>query len=127
MEATWFGLAEPSTGPIPQGMIGHREHALIPPAGDQNKARTLLKEAGVELPLQLRLDISNLTITLTQAQVILWSLKKVGIEVEIRTQDASTFATLGSEAAGDQWQDIQLFLQLCGISGFGRKARHADK
>ena len=29
---------------------------------------------------------------------------------EIRTQDASTFLTLGSEAAGDQWQDIQLIL-----------------
>jgi len=111
VEATWFGLADPSTGPVPRGMLGHRERALITPASDENKARALLKQAGVELPLRLRLDISNTVISLTQAQVIQWSLKKVGIEVEIRTQDASTFLTLGSEAAGDQWQDIQLFLQ----------------
>ena len=63
------------------------------------------------MPLRLRLDVANDTLYLTPAQVIQWSLKKVGIEVEIRTQDASTFMTLGSEAAGDQWQDIQLFIQ----------------
>ncbi len=110
VEATWFGLAEPSTGPIPRGMLGHRERALIPPVGNADKARELLKQAGVELPLRLRLDLTNDTIYLTQAQVIQWSLKKVGIEIDIRTQDASTFMTLGSEAAGDQWQDIQLFI-----------------
>ncbi len=111
VEATWFGLAEPSTGPIPRSMLGHRENALIPPTGDADKARELLKQAGVELPLRLRLDVTNDTQYLTPAQVIQWSLKKVGIEIEIRTQDASTFMTLGSEAAGDQWQDIQLFIQ----------------
>jgi peptide/nickel transport system substrate-binding protein len=110
VEATWFGLADPSAGPVPRGMLGHRERALIPPAGDADKAKVLLKQAGVELPLRLRLDLANDTLYLTQAQVIQWSLKKVGIEVEIRTQDASTFLTLGSEAAGDQWQDIQLIL-----------------
>jgi peptide/nickel transport system substrate-binding protein len=111
VEATWFGLAEPSTGPIPRGMLGYRERALIPAVGNAEKARELLKQAGVELPLRLRLDIANDTLYLTPAQVIQWSLKKVGIEIEIRTQDASTFMTLGSEAAGDQWQDIQLFIQ----------------
>jgi peptide/nickel transport system substrate-binding protein len=111
VEATWFGLAEPSTGPIPRGMLGHRERALIPPEGNADKARELLKQAGVELPLRLRLDLANDTLYLTQAQVIQWSLKKVGIEIDIRTQDASTFMTLGSEVAGDQWQDIQLFVQ----------------
>jgi peptide/nickel transport system substrate-binding protein len=111
VEATWFGLAEPSTGPIPSGMLGHREHALIPAEGDADKARELLKQAGVELPLRLRLDVVNNPLYLTPAQVIQWSLKKVGIELEIRTQDASTFMSLGSEAAGDQWQDVQLFIQ----------------
>ena len=44
-------------------------------------------------------------------QVIQWSLKKVGIDVDIHTQDGGTFLSLGQEAAGDQWQDIQLFFQ----------------
>ena len=111
VEAAWFGLAEPSTGPIPRGMLGHREHALIPPKGNADKARSLLSQAGVDLPLRLRLDVNNDPLEVTAVQVIQWSLKKVGIEVDIHTQDSSTFMSLGSEEAGDQWQDVQLFLQ----------------
>lgn len=111
VEATWFGLAEPSMGPVPRGMLGCRERTLIPAKGDADKARTLLKEAGVELPLRLRLDVNSDALELTAVQVIQWSLKKVGIEVDIHTQDGGTFLSLGQEAAGDQWQDIQLFFQ----------------
>ena len=111
VEAAWFGLAEPSMGPIPKGMIGSRERTLIPAKGDADKARSLLKEAGVELPLRLRLDVNSDSRELTAVQVIQWSLRKVGIEVDIRTQDNATFLSLGSEEAGDQWQDIQLFFQ----------------
>lgn len=111
IEAAWFGLAETSTGPIPKGMLGHRDNALIPPRGDAEKARSLLRDAGVELPLRLRLDVNNGSLELTAVQVIQWSLKKVGVELEIRTQDNSTFLSIGNEEAGDQWQDIQLFMQ----------------
>jgi peptide/nickel transport system substrate-binding protein len=110
VEAAWFGLAEPAMGPVPRGMLGCRESTLIPPRGDATKARSLLKEAGVELPLRLRLDVSNVSLYLTAVQVMQWSLKKVGIEVDIRSQDAGTFMSLGSEAAGDQWQDVQLLM-----------------
>jgi peptide/nickel transport system substrate-binding protein len=111
VEAAWFGLAEPSTGPIPSSMTGHRERALIPPRGDPDKARLLLKQAGVDLPLRLSLDTNNDALELTAAQVIQWSLKKVGIEVEIKAQDNSTFLSIGMEETGDQWQDVQLFVQ----------------
>ncbi|MCP4045607.1 MAG: twin-arginine translocation signal domain-containing protein [Gammaproteobacteria bacterium] len=111
VEAAWFGQADPSTGPVPEGMLGHREKTLIPPPGDPGKARSLLKEAGVALPLRLRLDVNSDSLELTAAQVIQWSLKKVEIEVSIHPQDNSTFLSLGSEEAGDQWQDIQLFFQ----------------
>ena len=111
VEATWFGLADPSTGPIPEGMLGHRGASLIPPQGNADKARLLLAEAGVDLPLRLRMDVNSDTLELTAVQVIQWSLKKVGIEIDIHTQDNSTFMSLGSEAAGEQWQDIQLFMQ----------------
>ena len=111
VEATWFGLAEPSMGPVPRGMLGCRERTLIPAKGDADKARSLLKEAGVDLPLRLRLDVNSDALEMTAVQVIQWSLKKVGIEVDIHTQDSGTFLSLGQEAAGDQWQDIQLFFQ----------------
>ncbi len=97
LEAAWFGLAPVSTGPIPAGMTGHREKALIPPGGDPDSARALLREAGVSLPLRLRLDVSSKARDLTAVQVIQWSLKKVGIEVEIHAQDASTFITIGRQ------------------------------
>ena len=64
---------------------------LIPAKGDADKARSLLKEAGVELPLRLRLDVNSDALELTAVQVIQWSLKKVGIEVDIHTQDSGTF------------------------------------
>jgi peptide/nickel transport system substrate-binding protein len=111
VEAAWFGLAEPALGPVPRGMIGCRERALIPPRGDADKAGALLREAGVELPLRLRLDVNSDALELTAVQVIQWSLKKVGIEIEVHSQDNSTFLSIGSEQAGDQWRDIQLFFQ----------------
>ena len=84
VEAAWFGLAKVSTGPIPEGMTGHRDSALIPPRGDPEKAKALLAEAGVTLPLRLRLDVNNDALELTAVQVMQWSLRKVGIEVDIR-------------------------------------------
>jgi peptide/nickel transport system substrate-binding protein len=111
LEAGWFGLAKVATGPIPEGMTGHRDEALIPARGDPTRARVLLKEAAVNLPLHLTLDVSNRARDLTMAQVMQWSLEKVGIHVEILAQEQSTFLTIGRADLGDQWRDVQLFTQ----------------
>jgi peptide/nickel transport system substrate-binding protein len=111
VEAAWFGLAEPSMGPVPRGMLGCRDRTLIPARGDLEKARSLLAEAGVELPLRLRLDVDSAAREMTAVQVIQWSLKAAGIEVDIHSRDNSTFLALGQEETGDQWQDLQLFFQ----------------
>jgi peptide/nickel transport system substrate-binding protein len=111
VKAGWFGLAAVSTGPIPEGMTGHRSRALIPPKGDPERARVLLREAGVTLPLRLRLDVPSIARDLTAVQVMQWSLKRVGIEVDIRVQDPSTFITIGREDLGERWRDVQLFFQ----------------
>ena len=111
VQAAWFGLAAVSTGPVPAGMTGHRKLALVPPKGDPNRARALLKEAGVSLPLHLRLDVDSNARSLTAVQVMQWSLRKVGIEVEIHAQDNGTFLTIGREDLGDQWKNVQLFMQ----------------
>lgn len=109
VEAAWFGLAEPSMGPVPRGMLGCRDRTLIPPRGNLEKARGLLAEAGVELPLRLRLDVNSDSLEMTAVQVIQWSLKKAGIEVDLHSHDSSTFLGLGQEESGDQWQDLQLY------------------
>jgi peptide/nickel transport system substrate-binding protein len=111
LEAAWFGLARVSTGPIPEGMTGHRAQAVIPARGDLGRARALLEEAGVALPLRLTLHVTARARDLTTAQVIQWSLKKAGIEVDIRAEDNSTFLTVGREDLGGRWRDLQLFLQ----------------
>jgi peptide/nickel transport system substrate-binding protein len=111
LQAAWFGLAQVSTGPIPDGMTGHRDRSLIPPRGNPDLAKVLLTEAGARLPLRLTLDVPARARDLTTAQVIQWSLKKVGIETEIRAHDLSIFLTLGRQDLNDRWRDMQLFLQ----------------
>jgi peptide/nickel transport system substrate-binding protein len=111
IEAAWFGLATPATGIIAPGLIGHREKANIPLAGDPDMARRLLQEAGIQLPLKLTMALESDALELTAAQVIQWSLGKVGIELDLQPQDNATLITMGMESAGERWKDLQLHLQ----------------
>ena len=111
IEAAWFGLATPATGIIAPGLIGYREKADVPLAGDREKARRLLAEAGVDLPLKLTLSLPAQALEMTAGQVIQWSLAKVGIELDLDPQDNATLITMGMESAGDRWKDLQLHLQ----------------
>jgi len=110
IEAAWFGLSKPATGIIAPGLIGHREQADIPPRGDPDVARALLRDAGVRTPYRIRLDVIATALDRTAAQVIQWSLGKVGFEVELRTQDNATFNTMGMESTGERWRDVQLYI-----------------
>jgi peptide/nickel transport system substrate-binding protein len=111
IEAAWFGLATPATGILAPGLIGHREKADIPLTGDPDKARQLLAEAGVKLPLKLTLSVAADSLDMTAGQVIQWSLSKIGIEVELDPQDNATLITMGMESAGDRWRDLQMHIQ----------------
>ena len=110
LKAAWFGLAEPATGIIAPGLIGHREKANIPPKGNPDRARRLLAEAGVKTPFRLRLDCPTDTLEQTVALVAQWCLRDIGFEIDVRPQDSATFLTMGMES-GDRWQDVQLFVQ----------------
>jgi peptide/nickel transport system substrate-binding protein len=111
IEAAWFGLATPATGIIAPGLVGHREQADIPLKGDLEVARRLLREAGVKLPLKLKLSLPADALELTAGQVVQWSLGKIGIEVELDPQDNATLITMGHESAGDRWKDLEMHLQ----------------
>jgi peptide/nickel transport system substrate-binding protein len=111
IEAAWFGRATPASGIIAPGLVGHRERADIPLKGDPEVARRLLREAGVKLPLELKLSLAADALELTAGQVVQWSLGKIGIEVELDPQDNATLITMGHESAGDRWKDLEMHLQ----------------
>lgn len=66
---------------------------------DVEKAKTLLKEAGVTLPLKLDTKLSVAANCKTEAEAVQESLSKVGIEVEIEILEAG--ALYGGLATGD--------------------------
>lgn len=115
MDAAYFGVAEPSTGIIAPGLIGHREQAMVPPAGDLEKARELLAEAGAE-GMTLTLDVLNTTTFTTAAQVIQATLGQIGLDVQINLHESGAFWSLGDESQGERWQDIQLILNRFSMS-----------
>lgn len=111
VEASTFGTARPATGIVAPGLIGHREQALVPPRGDLEEARRLLREAGVEGGLDLTLDVQNVTREVTAAQVVQACLARVDVRVAIQIHESGSFWSLGAESGGERWRDIQLLLQ----------------
>lgn len=107
VEAAYFGVAVPSTGIVADTLIGHRDQP--PMKRDVEAAKALLAEAGVS-DLTLTIDVGLETENVTIGQVVQASLAEVGINVVINQRDSATFWTLGDESAGDQWKDMQLFL-----------------
>ncbi|MES0192683.1 ABC transporter substrate-binding protein [Mesorhizobium sp. C264A] len=110
LTAAYAGQANVATGPIPPGIVGHREKALVPPEGDLAKAKEFLEKAGVS-DLQLTLDCDNIGIASTIAQTIQAQLSQIGITVQVNAQDPGSFWTIGQESAGDRWKDLQLYIQ----------------
>jgi peptide/nickel transport system substrate-binding protein len=108
LEAAYFGAAEPSTGIIAPGLIGHREKTLF--SYDPDKARALLAEAGLGGGFECKLSLLNKTEYVNAAQAIQALLADVGIAVVIDQHDSGTFWTLGDEKSGDSWKTLQLLL-----------------
>ncbi|SDG28066.1 peptide/nickel transport system substrate-binding protein [Limimonas halophila] len=109
VDAAYFGQAEPSTGIIAPGLVGHREEALIPPEGDLEKAKAFMAKAGVD-SVTLTIDTLNATTFKTIAEVVQAQLKRIGVDLEINVQDSGSFWTLGMESEGDRWQKVQLIV-----------------
>ncbi len=110
LDAAYFGAAEPSTGIIAPGLVGHREKGLIPPEGDLDKAREYLEKAGGPPKEPLTIDCTNATVWTTIAAVIQAQLGQIGINVQVNVQDSGSFNVLGMESEGDRWKDVQLII-----------------
>jgi peptide/nickel transport system substrate-binding protein len=110
LEAAYAGQAGVATGVIAPGLVGHRKAALIPPEGDLEKARQLLAEAGAE-GLSLTIDALNQSTFSTIATMVQAQLAQIGIDLQVNVQDPGSFWTIGMEAEGDRWKDMQLIVQ----------------
>lgn len=95
MAGSYSDLAQPATGVVPPGMIGHREAILYPP--DMEKAQALLEEAGVS-DLSITLSALNDKTSLLTCQIVQALLSVIGVNVEINAVDDAVFWTLGDKA-----------------------------
>ncbi|MDP9436634.1 MAG: ABC transporter substrate-binding protein, partial [Actinomycetota bacterium] len=85
-EAAKFGLATVNQTAIPEGSAYHSDYA--PYTRDVERAKSLLREAGVTGRLPLDLMVTNeYPETVSAAQVMASQLKEVGVDVKIRTLD----------------------------------------
>lgn len=97
-EAAQFGAAEPNQTAIPEGNFWHHDYAPYGVA-DVDGATALLDDAGVsDLTIEF-LVTSDFPETVTQAQVIAAQLEAIGVTVDIRDVDFSTW--LDAQGNGD--------------------------
>ncbi len=107
VEAAYLGAAQPAAGIIAPGLVGNRTENSF--NYDPEAARALLAEAGVT-GLQVSLAIQQTAEDLAAAQIIQAMLADIDITVRIDQHESGSFWSLGIEADGDSWKDLQLFL-----------------
>jgi peptide/nickel transport system substrate-binding protein len=98
-EAVFEGLFAPGAQPFPPTSAYHVKQAL--PARDVEKAKALLKEAGVTTPLKLEFKVANNPVSQQVAQVIQAMTAEAGFEVNLL---ATEYATLLKELNAGNFQ-----------------------
>ena len=94
LEASYFGIAEPSTGIIAPGLPGNRPNSMVAAEANLEKANAFMAESG-ESNVSLSLDILNKTTYTTMAQVIQAQLAQIGITLEINVLESGAFWASG--------------------------------
>ncbi|RIJ51739.1 ABC transporter substrate-binding protein [Clavibacter lycopersici] len=93
-------IAEPASTMLTPSIPGHKDFDLYPSpdsAGDVDKAKSLLAEAGLADGFTMTLDVRNLPSSQKQAEALQQSLAKVGITLELNIIDTSTYyETIGT-------------------------------
>ncbi len=111
IQGAYGGTAEPSYGIVCPGLVGKRNESKY--SYDPDKARALLKEAGVS-GLELSLRTLNNSERVLAATIIQANLQAVGIKVNVMPLDSGPFWDMGQESKGDTWKDLQLWIMRYG-------------
>ncbi len=96
------GMALPAVAMIPDTVFGSQTDAEAIPF-DPDRARRLLEDAGVELPLTIALNTFERAETRQLATAIQAQLADVGIAVEAEITDYGAFAAATSASDHDLW------------------------
>ena len=94
--SNWF---EPACSPISPDTVFATEASNACPPFDPEKARALLREAGLKTPVHLTMKVSNTPDTLRLAQAIQGSVSAGGFDVEIEPVEYTTL--LDDQSNGD--------------------------
>ena len=113
IQGAYSGTTEKSNGIVCPGLVGHRTATKY--SYDPEKAAALLEEAGVS-GLELELKTLNVQERILAAQIIQANLGAVGITASVIPVDSGPFWEMGSEAAGEQWKDLQLWIMRYGTN-----------
>ena len=108
LQAGYAGVCPRAYGVVPIGVLGHRDKSTY--SYDPDKAKALLKEAGVS---NLSLEIKTLageTERVAACQIIQSNLGDVGITVKVTPTDSGPFWNLGLESKGDAWKTLELWI-----------------
>jgi peptide/nickel transport system substrate-binding protein len=97
-EVVFSGMTAPSVQAVSQSSPFY-DAALKPPPRDVAKAKALLKEAGVTLPVKLELLTPNQPDTMQQAEVIQSMTAEAGFEVHIQAMEFAS--SLSASARGE--------------------------
>ncbi|WP_232531705.1 ABC transporter substrate-binding protein [Microbacterium halophytorum] len=87
-------LADVATTIVPPSVTGHKDFDLYPSednAGDPEKAKELLAEAGYEDGVDFTLDIRTNPVAQAQAEAVQESLAEAGFDVNLNVIDASIY------------------------------------
>jgi peptide/nickel transport system substrate-binding protein len=89
-EAAKFGAARANETAIPEDSFFYSDYAPFEP--DADKAKELMKEAGVTTPITMGLMVTDeFPESVTAAEVIASELEPIGIKVEVETLDFATW------------------------------------
>ena len=107
IDAAFFGAATKATGMVAPGIVGHRESTLIK-GRDVAKSKALLAEAGLADGFSTTVSVLNQTDRVAAAQVIQAQLAEVGIIAEVLAYESGVYWSLGAQADGEMWKDLQI-------------------
>ncbi|HET9767320.1 MAG TPA: ABC transporter substrate-binding protein, partial [Thermoanaerobaculia bacterium] len=104
-------LAQPATGVLPPGVLGHDSSARRPPLA-REEAEGLLLAAGLRRPLHLRAAVHPVLqdryAGVTAAILLAWN--ELGIDVEVVTRTLEQYQTAVHQALGPDGNPVDLLL-----------------